>query len=90
LNALFAAAWPKHTDHDFSSELAHSLVYLCAYQGDRLVGFVKLAWDGGIHAFLLDPTVHPQWQRRGIGRQLVEQVVEVARQRGMALRVVSR
>ena len=60
-----------------------ALVYICAYQGDRLVGFVKLAWDGGIHTFLLEPTVHPQWQRRGLGRQLVEQAVEKVRQRGM-------
>ncbi len=83
LNTLFAAAWPRHTDHDFSSELTHCLAYLGAYVDGRLVGFVKLAWDGGIHAFLLDPTVQPNVQRRGIGRRLVERAVDVARARGM-------
>ena len=33
--------------------LARSLVYIGAYAGARLVGFVYIAWDGGIHGFLL-------------------------------------
>jgi GNAT superfamily N-acetyltransferase len=82
LNALFAAAWSAHADGDFQPILARSLVYVCAYDGERLVGFVNVAWDGGIHAFLLDTTVHPKWQRRGIGRQLVRHAAEAARERG--------
>ena len=43
--------------------LARSLTYVAAYDtvggGEQLVGFVNVAWDGGIHAFLLDTTVHP-------------------------------
>jgi len=83
LNELFAASWPAHAAGDFRPELGHSLAFVCAYDGERLVGFVKLAWDGGIHAFLLDPTVHPDVRRRGIGTQLVKRAVEVARERGM-------
>ena len=63
--------------------LARSLVYVCACDSERLVGFVYLAWDGGVHAFLLDPTVHPDYRRRGIGRELVRRGVEVARERGL-------
>jgi len=83
LNALFAAAWPNHQWRDFAPLLRHSLAYVCAYAGDALIGFVNLAWDGGIHAFLLDTTVHPVWQRRGIGGQLVQQATAVARERGI-------
>lgn len=83
LNALFATAWEGHTYRDFGPVLSHSLLYVCAYAGDMLVGFVNLAWDGGIHAFLLDTTVHAKWQHRGIGRQLVIRAVEAARERGI-------
>ena len=83
LNELFAASSPEHTAGDFKPELGHSLAFVCAYEGERLVGFVKLAWDGGIHAFLLDPTVHPDRRRRGIGTQLVKRAIDVARERGM-------
>lgn len=83
LNTLFATAWPGARWADFQPMLAHSLAYVCAYDGPTLVGFVNLAWDGGIHAFLLDTTVHADWQRRGIGRQLVLEAVAVAAARGM-------
>ena len=83
LNPLFAAAWPSHHWSDFTSMLRHSLAYICAYQQDRLIGFVNLAWDGGIHAFLLDTTVHPDVQRRGIGRELVLRAAQAARERGI-------
>lgn len=83
LNALFAAAWPAHAWRDFAPILAHSLAYVCAYQSDTLVGFVNLAWDGGIHAFLLDTTVQPAQGRQGIGRRLVEIAAAEARRRGI-------
>ena len=83
LNTLFAAVWPGAGEADFQPVLAHSLAYICAYDGPTLVGFVNLAWDGGIHAFLLDTTVHRDWQRRGIGRRLVREAVAVAAARGM-------
>lgn len=84
LNSLFAAAWPEHTAHDFGPVLAQSLAYLCAYAEDEPLGFVNVAWDGGRHAFLLDPTVHPRYQRRGIGLRLVREAVRVASSRGVA------
>ncbi len=83
LNDLFAAAWDDHSVSDFEAQLRHSLLYVCAYDGERLIGFVNLAWDGGIHAFLLDTTTHPDYQRRGVGLALVRVAVEAARGRGI-------
>jgi GNAT superfamily N-acetyltransferase len=83
LNVLLAAAWYDHTERDFRPVLQHSLTYITARDGERLVGFVNLAWDGGIHAFLLDTTVHPAYQRRGIGQALVQHAIEAAQTAGM-------
>lgn len=81
LDELFAAAWPGHTPRDWDLVLERSLVYLCAYRERRLVGFVNVAWDGGIHGFILDTTVHPEMRRRGIGRTLVLRAAAEARDR---------
>lgn len=82
LNALFAASWPNYHPKDFRPVLAHSLVYVCAYQEQQLIGFVNVAWDGGVHAFILDTTVHPLAQRRGVGQQLVQSAAIAAREKG--------
>jgi GNAT superfamily N-acetyltransferase len=79
MNTLFGLAWENHAPSDFERQLQHSLLWVCAYDADLLVGFVNLAWDGGIHAFLLDTTVHPDYQRRGIGKELVVQAAQAAK-----------
>lgn len=83
LNSLFKVSWPDHKTRDFVSVLQHSLVYVCAYDHDRLIGFVNVAWDGGLHAFLLDPTVHPDYRRRGIGSDIVRRAIDAAKARGV-------
>lgn len=81
LDELFAAAWSRHTPRDWRFLLERSLLYVCAYWENRLAGFVNVAWDGGIHGFLLDTTVHPELRRRGIGRGLVLRAAAEARKR---------
>jgi ribosomal protein S18 acetylase RimI-like enzyme len=49
----------------------HSLTWVGAFDGETLVGFVQLCWDGSAHAFVLDTAVDPDYQRRHIGHDLV-------------------
>jgi GNAT superfamily N-acetyltransferase len=84
LDSLFAAAWPQpNAARNLAPVLARSLGYVCAYAGAALIGFVNVAWDGGFHAFLLDTTVHPDFQRRGIGTELVRRAAGLARSAGV-------
>jgi len=82
LQPIWQAAWGKGWSGDLAFILTRSLVHACAYSGDRVVGYVNVAWDGGVHAFLLDTTVDPEFQRRGIARELVRLVAAEARTRG--------
>src|SRR6188768_3253301 len=86
LDELFAVSWPgtpRGRGRRMLAQLPHSLCWVSAHAGERLVGFVNVAWDAGEHAFLLDPTVHPDFRRRGIGLGLVERAVARARERGL-------
>lgn len=62
----------------------HSLGWVTAREptGGELVGFTNVAWDGGDHAFLLDPKVRPDHQRRGLGTTIVCLAAEKAAQAG--------
>ncbi len=82
LAAIWNAAWGQPWTGDLGRILPRSLVHACAYDEARLVGYVNVATDGGGHAFLLDPLVHPDARRRGLGTKLVRRAAEIARQRG--------
>ena len=83
LNALNDASWEhEHSEQDYTAILERSLGHICAFEGEEMVGFVNIAWDGGIHAFILDTCVAPRFRNRGIASQMVEMSVEIARERG--------
>jgi ribosomal protein S18 acetylase RimI-like enzyme len=70
-----AGWWPRVREH--------SLGWVSARDAARqLVGFVNVAWDGGDHAFLLDPKTRSSLRRRGIGTALVGHAVDRARRAG--------
>jgi ribosomal protein S18 acetylase RimI-like enzyme len=81
LNALHAQGFGHRLlDEDWESQLAgHSLGWVCARDDGKLVGFVNVAWDGGVHAFILDTLVATAGRRQGIGTRLVAIAVEHAR-----------
>ena len=57
----------------------HSLGWVCAREGDGLVGFVNVAWDGALHAFVLDTMVSGRCRRQGIATGMLALCVEEAR-----------
>ena len=81
LNALHAEAFDHRPLEDDWHRQAHehSLGWVCARDGDELVGFVNVPWDGAVHAFILDTMVASKARRRGVGRELVAVAVTEAR-----------
>lgn len=57
----------------------HSLGWVCAREDGRLVGFVNVAWDGGVHAFVLDTMVAQDMRKTGVGTELVTTAAQGAR-----------
>ena len=84
INALHAEAFGHRIlEDDWRAQVdEHSLGWVCARQGDGLVGFVNVPWDGAVHAFIIDTMVAASAGRRGIGTRLVEVAVAEARAAG--------
>ena len=84
INALHAEGFGHPTlEIDWAGQVQrHSLGWVCARLGVELVGFVNLAWDGGVHAFILDTLVSRRHRRRGIAKEMVGMAVARAREAG--------
>ena len=84
VNALHAEGFAHSVlDIDWRTQVEqHSLGWVCAFDDDRLVGFVNLAWDGGVHAFVVDTLVAADRRHAGIGRRLLQLAERESRNAG--------
>ena len=84
LNHLHAEGFRHRVlDIDWKAQVErHSLGWVCARDGDELVGFVNVPWDGDTHAFVIDTLVAERARHRGIGTAMIRLVVEEARRAG--------
>lgn len=58
--------WVDQTDR-------YSLGWVVARDGDRLVGFANVLWDGLVHAFIEDVMVDADYRNRGVGVAVVHE-----------------
>ena len=72
----FSTPWPAHA---FEQELIGNRMarYLVARAGERVVGFGGI-WLMVDEAHITTFGVHPEWRRRGVGRQLLIALAELS------------
>ena len=76
--ALYAAVgWTNYTQRPemLRRAFSGSLCTLAAYDGERLVGLVRAVGDGASILCVQDLLVLPEYQRRGIGRRLMGELL---------------
>lgn len=76
VNSLHAEAFATRlfTDDEWDWQAltaTHSLGWVTARVGDRLVGFANVLWDGLVHSWLQDVMVLAERRHHGIGLLLV-------------------
>ena len=80
LLALYASVgWTNYTDNPEMLKQAyeHSLLILEARDGEKLVGIIRVVGDGYSIVFIKDILFHPEYQRQGIGTQLLRKIMEL-------------
>ena len=75
---------PTHAEPGWRAQVeGRSLGWVTArVDAGPLVGFVNVAWDGAVHAFILDTIVASAWRRQGIATELVAVAEHEARAAG--------
>ncbi|MCI9071372.1 MAG: GNAT family N-acetyltransferase [Lachnospiraceae bacterium] len=77
LNLYDSVGWTNYTSNPsiLTNAYKHSLKILGAYDGDRLVGIIRVVGDGYSTVYIQDIIVLPEYQRKGIGTLLLEQIL---------------
>ena len=76
LRLFHQAPWAKsRTLEDAKAMLRHSDVVLCAWDGDRLVGFGRVLTDFVYRATIWDVIVDQAYQKQGIGTELIHRIL---------------
>jgi len=67
-----AVGWDAPSVPAAQKALEHSLVTLCAKDGDKTVGMGRLVGDDALDFYVKNIIVHPQYQGQGIGMRIME------------------
>lgn len=81
-NTLRASVgWGMIPEKQAQNGLSRSDYIIAAKDGDKTVGMSRVLTDGGCVALILDVVVLPEYQGLGIGRALMQSVMEYIHQR---------
>ncbi len=78
LTILFnAVGWERRTaDRTRLAQLVRGSLYvISAWDGERLVGFARGISDGATNAYISTVAVLPEYQKRGIGREIIQRLL---------------
>ncbi len=77
LHLYQAVGWTNYTNQPQMLEqaLPHSLAVYLAFDGEKIVGLIRLVGDSFSSVFVQDLIVLPTYQRQGIGSALMKQAL---------------
>jgi len=70
--ALVERVWPGSYDRPLVQDALRRTINVTAWDGERLIGCVRLLTDGYFFGTVPEILVDPAYQRQGIGRRLLE------------------
>ena len=77
-----AVGWNR-MEKSFGNPAMTSYYHIAACDGERLVGYVDCVSNGVTDAYIQDLMVHPDYQHKGIGRELMQHTLARLRRDGI-------
>lgn len=75
-NLLKSANWKVLSDKQLQKALDNSMYINIAKVNNNVIGMARLVGDYSTHGLLVDVVVLPSYQKQGIGRQIIENLLE--------------
>ena len=81
---LWESVWGNGpTPEQTALAMAHTLFRISVFDGDRIVAMARMIGDLGLDYYIKDVIVRPEYQRRGIGKLMIGELLKFVRQNGI-------
>lgn len=70
-----AVGWTALNEEQAKAGIEFSTMVVSCYDEDKIVGCARVLWDHGYVAYIADVMVIPAYQRLGIGKNMVGQLI---------------
>ncbi len=64
--------------------LKNTLIRLSVFDGETIVGMARAIGDKGLCYYIKDVVVRPEWQGKGIGRMMIDELLSFINENGIA------
>ena len=64
--------------------LKNTLIRLSVFDGETIVGMARAIGDKGLCYYIKDVVVRPEWQGKGIGRMMIDELLKFINENGIA------
>ena len=83
ISSLRADVGWNRMERELSDPRLTSFLHVAAWDGEKLIGYVDSVSNGVTDAYIQDLMVHPDYQGKGIGTTLMENMIENLKARGI-------
>lgn len=70
-----SVGWGERNPEIIEEALKNSIYCICAYEKNKLIGFARMIGDKTIFLYIQDVMVNPEYQKRGIGTKIIENIL---------------
>jgi len=75
LSLVESVLWKSREPVAVAIALAQSLTSVCAMSEGQIIGMGRVIGDNGLHYYISDLMVRPEWQRQGVGSALMSELM---------------
>ena len=62
-------------EEEYGNPLMTSYYHIAVYENDQLIGYIDCVSNGVTDAYIQDLMVHPEYQGKGVGTELMKQMI---------------
>lgn len=63
--------------------MSHTLFRVSVFDGEKIIGMARMIGDMGLAYYIKDVIVRPEYQKQGIGRMMIEELLRFVRENGI-------